>query len=377
LNAGAFLNPTGDIRLQVEALFQVRCRSAALLLLSGAALAAIVGCHPRPAPDVVATVNGKDILRSDLERQYQIVKMGQGEAPQDPSPEQADIARLTILRQMIDEEIMQQRAAKLGVVASDEDVNAKITEMKARYTQEEFDKQLKQSNQTLDDLKREIRRTLTVSKLTNKEIDSKINITDAEITNFYAAHKSDFDFIEPKYDIARIAVTTAPSPQTANLQNNKASSEADAKSKIQALHRKLENGEDFGALAMNFSEDKDTASNGGDMGFVAESALRQSASPDIYGAITRLNPGQFTEVLPIYGSPVPNNKPLGYAIYKLISKEAAGQRMLNNVQVQANIRQSLRDGHAQLFRNAYIESLRDDAKVHNYLADEILKEGAT
>jgi peptidyl-prolyl cis-trans isomerase SurA len=376
LNAGAFLNPAGDIRLQLEAFFPVRCRSAALLLLSAAALAAIAGCHRSPAPDVVATVNGKDILRSDLERQFRIVTMTQGEPPQDPSPEQAGIARLTVLRNMIDEEILQQRAAKLNVVATDEDVNAKLTEMKALYTQEEFDKQLKDRNETLDDLKRLIRRQLTDTKLTNKEIDSKINITDAEISKFYAAHKSDFNFIEPKYDIARIAVTNQPSPQPANLQNNKASSDADARSKIQALYQKLKNGEDFSVLAMNFSEDKDTAPNGGDMGFIAESALRQSASPEIYGAITRLNPGQFTEILPIYGSPVPNNKPIGYAIYKLISKEAAGQRTLNNVQVQANIRASLRDGDAQLFRTAYIEALRDDAKVHNYLADEILREGA-
>src|SRR5271170_5518608 len=166
---GLFSSPTGDIRLQVEAFFPARCRSAALFLLSAATLAAIAGCHPNPAPDVVATVNGRDILRSDLDRQYQIVKMNQGEAPQDPSPEQAGIARLTILRQMIDEEIMQQRAAKLNVVASDEDVNAKITEMKALRTQEEFDKQLKDRNETLDDLKRLIRRQLTDTKLTNKE----------------------------------------------------------------------------------------------------------------------------------------------------------------------------------------------------------------
>ena len=362
--------------MQVESFFPVRCGFAVLILLSGATLATVAGCHRSPAPDVVATVNGKDILRSDLERQYQIVKISQGQAPEDPSPEQADLARLAVLRQMIDEEILQQRAAKLTVVASDEDVNAKITEMKLPLTQEEFDKQLKQRNETLDDLKREIRRQLTDSKLTNKEIDSKINITDAEITNFYAAHKSEFNFIEPSYDIARIAVTNAPSPQTTNLQNNKASGDADAKSKIQALHRKLENGEDFGALAMNFSEDKDTASNGGDMGFVRDSALQQSATADVYDAITKLKPGQFTEVLPINGGPVPNHKPLGYAIYKLISKEATGQRTLNNVQVQAAIRQSLRDGHAQLLRTAYIEELRDDAKVHNYLADKILREGA-
>jgi peptidyl-prolyl cis-trans isomerase SurA len=347
-----------------------------LILLSSALLVAVAGCHPSPAPDVVATVNGKEILRPDLERQYQIVKISQGQAPQDPSPEQAGIARLTILRGMIDDEILQQRAAKLNVVASDEDVNAKITEMKLPWTQEEFDKQLKERNQTLDDLKREVRHQLTESKLRNKEIDSKINITDAEIANFYAAHKSDFNFIEPRYDIARIAVSDAPSPQAGNPDNNKASGAVDARSKMQLLYKKLQSGEDFGVVAANFSEDKDNAPSGGDMGFVTESALRQSAAPEVFEAITRLTPGQFTEVLPINGGPAPNRKPIGYAIYKLISKEAAGQRVLNDVNVQQAIRQSLREGHAQLLRTAYIEALRDDAKVHNYLADQILKEGA-
>jgi peptidyl-prolyl cis-trans isomerase SurA len=336
----------------------------------------MAGCHPSPAPDVVATVNGKDILRSELDRQYQVWKISQGEAPQDPSPERTGMATLTILRQMIDDEILQQRAAKLNVTASDEDVNAKITEMKAPLTQEEFNEQLKQRNETLDDLKRDLRHGLTETKLLNKEIDSKINITDAEITNFYAAHKSDFDLIEPRYNIARIAVTTDLSPQTANTQNNKAPSDADAKIRIQALRQKLENGEDFGAVALNFSEDKATASNGGDMGFVSESALRQSATPDIYDAITRLKPGQFTDVLPMNGGPVPNRKPIGYAIYKLIGKEAAGQRTLTDPRVQAAIRQNLRDGHAQLLKSAYYEMLRDDAKVHNYLADQILRDGA-
>ena len=317
----------------------------------------------------MATVNGKQILRADLDRYYQA---SLGDNPQQPSPEQANIGRLTILHGMIEEEILQQRAAKLNLAASDEDVNAKLTEIKAPYTQEEFDKQLKQHNETLDDFKNELRHQLTDTKLINKEIDSKINITDAEISGFYEAHKADFNIIEPRYDIARIAVTDTPSTPAANLQNNKAAGAADAKNKIQALHQKLENGEDFGVVAANFSEDKDSASNGGDMGFVYESQLQGTAN--VYSAISKLKPGQFTDVLPITD---PNShKVVGYAIYKLISKEAAGQRTLNNVQVQAAIRQSLREGRAQLLKTAYIEALRDDAKVHNYLADEILKAGA-
>ncbi len=355
--------------MQIESFFPARSRFLGLILFSGALLAPVAGCHRSPAPDVIATVNGKEILRPDLEKYY---KASLGDNPQLPSTEQAEIVRLNILRQLIDDEILQQRAAKLNVVASDEDVNAKLLEIKALSTQEEFDKQLKQRNETLEDFKRDLRRQLTTTKLLNKEIESKINITDGEISGYYEAHKAEFNLIEPRYNIARIAVTSTPSPKTANLQNNKASGDADAKKKIQTLHQKLDSGEEFGAVAMNYSEDKDTSANGGDMGFIPESQLH--AEPEVYNAIGKLKPGQFTDVLPIVDPQ--SHRTIGYAIYKLISREAAGQRTLTDVRVQQLIRQGLRDGHAQLLKSAYFEKLRDEAKVQNYLANQILKEGA-
>jgi peptidyl-prolyl cis-trans isomerase SurA len=58
---------------------------------------------------------------------------------------------------------------------------------------------------------------LTKTKLLNKEIESKITITDAEINGYYAAHKSEFNLIEPQYHLAQIAVTSVPAQQTGNL----------------------------------------------------------------------------------------------------------------------------------------------------------------
>ncbi len=318
----------------------------------------------------MATVNGKEILRSDLEKYYQ-ASMGDGQ--QKPSADQANIVRLNILHQMIEDEILWQRASKLNLAASDEDVNAKLTEIKAPFTQEEFDNQLKQRNMTVDDLKRQLRRSLTTTKLLNKEIESKISITDAEIASYYAAHKAEFNLIEPQYHLAQIAVTSGPAQQTGNLQNNKAAGDADARKKIQALHNRLESGEDFGAVAMNFSENPSTASNGGDMGFIAESQLH--ADPDVYNAIGKLKPGEITDILPVYDGAGPARRTIGYAIYKLIAREPAGQRELNDPRVQQAIRQGLREGHAQLLKNAYFEVLHDEAKVHNYFAEQILKQG--
>ena len=242
--------------MQANSIYRARSHRAhfslpALLLIGGALLSAISGCHRTPGADVVATVNGKEILSSDLERYYQA---SLSNSPQKPSPVEANIRRLQILHGMIDDEILQQQAAKLNLAATDDDVNAKLTEYKAPYTQEEFDKHLKALNLTLDDFKRDIRRSLTKEKLLNKEIESKINITDADIGNYYNAHKSDFNLIEPDYHLARIVVSNQPSKQVANLQNNKATNDAEAKKKIQLMRSRLDSGADFYSLAAQFSD---------------------------------------------------------------------------------------------------------------------------
>ena len=337
------------------------------VLATAVCLPLITGCKHAPNADVVATVNGHPLMHSDLEKYYTDQL---GDAQQTPSLEQADNLRLNILHQMIDDEIMQQRAAKLNLLATDEEVDAKLAELKAPYTQEEFDARLKAKNITLEDLKHDLRRTLTNDKVMNKEINSKINITDADITSYYAEHKSEFNLIETEYHLAQIVVTSVPAQQAGNLQNSKATNDADAKKKIQALHNRLESGEDFGALAMNFSEQPQTASNGGDMGFIPESQLHED--PNVFNSVLKLKAGEITEILPLYDSPQAK-KVMGYAIYKLISLEPAGQRDVNDPRVQTAIRQELRDGRSQLLKNAYFEMLRDQARVENFLAEDIFK----
>jgi peptidyl-prolyl cis-trans isomerase SurA len=364
---GVLRDPPGEISLQVSTRFCVRSFFSAVIFFGGALICSLAGCHKPPSADVVATVNGKEISRADLERNYQI---SLGDNPQKPSPQETDIRRLSVLHQMIQDEILQQRAAKLNLTASDEDVNARLTEIKAPYTQDQFFNLLKQRNLSLDDFKRDIRRQLTETKLINKEIESKINITDAQISAFYAAHKADFDLIEPQYHLAQIVVTTTPAQQSPNLQGNKASGDSDAKRKIDAARSQLDSGVDFGTVAANVSEDPNTASNGGDMGFVRESQLK--TDPEVYDAIIKLKPDQFTDALPEYDA---GHKVAGYAIYKLISREPAGQRELNDPRVQQAIHQSLHDSQKQLLQTAYLESLVDDARVRNFLAEQILKQG--
>ena len=321
--------------------------------------------------DVAATVDGRKIYRADVEKYYQNQTTG---SQQQPAGEQATSLRLSILRELVDNEILMRRAEKLGLLATDDEVERKLNEIKSPYTKEEFDARMKEKKLTLDDFKRDLRRSLTVEKVLNKEVTSKINVSDQDISNYYNAHKAEFNLVEPQYHLAQIFVTTAPNPQVRNMKNDKAQNEPDARKKIQMLANRLDSGDDFGTLAMNYSEDTETSGNGGDLGFTPESSLKNT-DPVTRDVVTKLKPGQYSTVITVIN---PMTKQLvGFRIVKLIAKESAGQRELSDPRVQEAIRSQLRDRREQLLKAAYYEVLRDQAKVDNYYAQRVLEGNGT
>ena len=87
--------------------------------------------------------------------------------------------------------------------------------------------------------------------------------------------------------------------------------------------------------------------------------------------LARLKAGQHTP--PIGVMDPGSRKAAGWRILKLIAKEPAGQRELNDPRVQTAIRQQLRERREQLLKAAYYEVVRNETKVQNYLAEELLK----
>src|SRR5262249_31074377 len=158
-------------------------------------------------------------------------------------------------------------------------------------------------------------------------------------------------------------VTPGPDPNVRNLKNNKAQNEKQAKDKIDDIAARLGKGEDFSMLAQNYSEDPNTAPNGGDMGLIPESNLER-ASPELKRLVLSLQPG--------VPSP-PIHTQYGYQILKVISREPAGQRELNDPRVQQNIREMLLNRKTQLLQSAYVEVARDQAKIENYMARSIVE----
>ncbi|HWR15796.1 MAG TPA: SurA N-terminal domain-containing protein [Terriglobales bacterium] len=339
--------------------------SSGFLLL---AIALTVACNTgKNAADVMAKVNGRKIMANEVEKYYKNQTAG---APQQPTEEQSASLRLSILRELIDQEIMMQRAEKLGLLATDEEIDRKLNEVKAPYSPEEFNQRLQERNITLDDFKKDLRRTLTVDKVLNKEITSKINVTDSEVAAYYNAHKPEFNLIEPQYHLAQIVVTPSPEPPVRNLKNDNAQNDTEAKKKAQQLLNRLDSGDDFATVAMNYSEDPETAGNGGDLGFTPQSGL-QRTDPQTRDVVLKLKPGQYSDVITVVN---PQTKqPALYRIVKLISKEPAGQRELNDPRVQQAIRDQLRERREQLLKAAYYDVIRDEAKIQNYYAEQVLK----
>ena len=121
---------------------------------------------------------------------------------------------------------------------------------------------------------------------------------------------------------------------------------------------------------MNYSEDPETSGNGGDLGTVPESSLRNT-DPLTRDAVMKLKPGQYSSIISVVNPAT--KQALGFRIVKVLAKEPAGQRDLaTDPRVGQAIRSQLHDRREQLLKAAYYKVLRDSAKVENYYARKII-----
>jgi peptidyl-prolyl cis-trans isomerase SurA len=332
--------------------------------LAGLLLSVLAGCNKTEhhAADVWAVVNGTEIKRDEVEKYY---KSQVNPESQEPSQEETLTLKLNVVEQLINNEILLERAKKLNLEASDGEVEDKFTELKSPFTEEDFQRQLKARGMSVDDLKRDLRRQLSIQKLLNREVVAKISISDQDVNDFYNANHNQFNVAEAQYRISQIVITPRKDPQVRNRKNDDATNEAEAQRKAKMLMDKLNSGADFSALAMDYSEDPNTAATGGDLGYIPESSLNAAQTdPVLKKAVLSLKPGQVSQPIVLKDS---------IRILKLVAREAAGQRGINDPQVQQTVRDTLRNRKEQLLKSAYLAVARDDAHVNNYLAQQVVE----
>ena len=340
---------------------QVTSGFFSLLVLLPPALARF--CTPKPAPgrDVWAEIDGKPIYRGQVERYYR-GRMAQATGA--ASGEQVLSVKLNILNELINNQILLVHASHAQIAVPEAEVEKKLAQLESPYSREEFQKKLGEQGLQLSDLRQEVRENLIIEKLIHKEITSRLSVTDAEITGYYERNKSTFKVPERQYRLAQIEVTPQSDPHIRNLRKDDAKGVAEAELKIQALYARVRGGEDFATVAQEYSEDPKTVSGGGDMGFVPQSAI--DSHPAVKRAIGSLKVGEISRIVRTED---------GFHVFKLLGREEPGQHPLSDPQVQSAIRQTLLSEREELLKAAYIEDLRNHAKVMNYLAEQVVANG--
>ena len=311
------------------------------------------------AAGAAARVNGKEISRAEVDNYF---KVRTADLTEKPTGDAANIAKLEILRQLIETEIMSQKADELKLKPTDAEIDAQLKTLRGEATDEAFKKTLADRGISEVDLRREISQNLMMERVVENQVGSKIQVTDDEIAKFYQENKPAFNVTEPLYRIGVIAVTGDPSAPVNNVQNDKALNEEQAIRKIQMLESRARAGEDFQLLARDYSEDPQTAQLGGDLGYQPV-AILERFGPSFKDTVLKMKAGDMTPVIRADNS---------YWLFKLLGQRQPGQYDLSNPEVKQGIRAELQGRKQQLLTAAFSEQLHNDARVENLLANEIL-----
>jgi len=340
------------------------------LALAFAAGVATGACRSTPATpasaapvsaDVWAVVDGREIRRDAVEKAYRRLVQPNPAISED----EALASKLNVLDRMITEDVMLAKARELKIELPPSDLDAAFNEGKKNIPDEAFNKELAARNLTAADMRDATGRDLTIQKLIEREVTSKINVTDQDVDAFFQANKAQFNLPEDAYHIAQIVITPGRDAGINNRTGDDAATPQAATAKAQMLMERLKAGAPFNEVAMDYSEDPQSAGQGGDVGLVPVSALRQ-VPPQLRDAVVKAKPGTVS-VVPMEG---------GYTIVALVARQSAGQRDLSMPEVRDGITATIRGRREQLLRTAYVEAARDNANVVNHLARRLVESAA-
>ncbi|HXW04428.1 MAG TPA: peptidylprolyl isomerase [Vicinamibacterales bacterium] len=339
-----------------------------------ALLAAVAGtwlstsCRQAPATtpavqvsaDTWAVVDGRQITRQDVDKAY--LRQGGAEGL---SQEEVLAAKLTLLNDLIVQEILLAKAGALKLEITQGELDTAYANAKRNLPDEAFQEELKRRNLSVDDMREGLRRELLTQKVIEQEVGSKISVTDQEVADFFNANRGQFNVAEEAYHIAQIVVTPVREAQLSNGTGDDATTPEAAAAKLKMLLERLKSGASFRDLAAGYSEDPDSAPRGGDMGLVPVSRLKQ-APPALRNAVLNKEPGT-VNVLSAGGA---------HTLVLVVAHEKAGQRDLSMPEVRERITQTLRGRREQLLRMAYLTNVRGEADIVNYLAQRLVESPA-
>lgn len=247
---------------------------------------------------VVAVVNGDVITKHELEERVRTV-ISQLQKQGTPLPEQS-ILKKQILERMITDMLQAQYAKESGVRVDDTQLDLALTRIAKQNnfpTLAEFLAKLTTEGVDVKKFREEIRSEIVATKLREREVESKLVISDAEVDS-YLANKAKMGLENEEYHLAHILVVV---PEQASADKIQA-----ARERADRALAQLAGGADFAQVAAGTSDAND-ALKGGDLGWRPTDRI----PPLFLNELKTLKPGQNTAVL---------RSPSGFHILKLIDK---------------------------------------------------------
>ncbi len=295
--------------------------------------------------DVVATVNNKKITVGEYKKALDLNKQATesmyGESIWDMEVEKGkkykDFFKDSVMEQMINTQILYEQAKKENLLPSKEDVDKKFKEFEKSIAENKaYKENMKKLGITNEDIKKEQEIGLAIQNYQDN-FKKVTKISDEEIKKYYEDNKK--EFYEDKVRASHILISTVD-------ENNKPLPEAkkaEAKKKAEDILKKAKSGEEFSALAKEYSDDKGSGANGGDLDFFEKGAM----VPEFEAAAWKLKVGEISELV---------ETQFGYHIIKVTDKK---QKQLTFDEVKDTIKD-------KLLGNKYTETIKKltkDAKI--------------
>jgi len=295
------------------------------LVLSGSLLRAEI------LERVVAKVNGDIVTLTD----FQARQLAAAQSAR-ISPERVEAflrqQNAKILQDAVDELLLTQRAADLGMRLRPEVVREIIEGIKKENnleTDAQLTDQLRREGMSMDDLRRSIERSIQRRQVLQREIEPKIAVSEEDSYAEYQKRKADFT-----------------KPATVTLEEILVEGD-DAREKAEALVGRARAGEDFGALARAYSR-APSAKNGGELGKLAQGEMNAELEKQAFA----LAKGAVSDPLPQAG---------GFRILKVADKSEAS--VVPYEEAKKDIRAKLGEERIEKEYQTYMATLRQKAVV--------------
>lgn len=279
---------------------------------------------------ILVHVNARIVTQSQLDERTEVALR---EAPPGLDVARRDDVRKAVLRELLNEALLEDRARELDIVATDVEVEEQIKRLKEQNkvaSEEDFVKALEASNLTPDKLRDQLKRSTTIQRVVGREVNSKVDLSDDALRLAYEREKETWAVPE-KVRVAEVLINAGPG----------------AEEKAREAVTLARGGTKFEDVVLRFS-DGPTRSKGGDMGTVGKGELAAA-----------LDAAAFS--LPSGGISDPILTRSGWHVLKVVEKTPSTYKPYS--EVKAEILKKEQETQFQKKLAEYLEKLERDAVI--------------